>query len=170
MIQAQFNGEKVFSNSSEAFSLQEKSRFGEKTLGRIEYGLTEALFLVNSGKMNVFSGKKEISFDELMKKMKRYDKKIQTKLSVFSDLRRKGYIVKTALKFGADFRIYDKGVKPGNDHARWILYVVRENEVLTWHDFTAKNRIAHSTKKNLLLGIVDDEGDVIYYEVAWMKL
>ncbi|MBU1252016.1 MAG: tRNA-intron lyase, partial [Nanoarchaeota archaeon] len=37
------------------------------------------------------------------------------------------------------------------------------------HDFSAKNRVAHSTKKNLLLAIVDEEGDVSYYEVRWVK-
>ena len=89
---------------------------------------------------------------------------------MFENLRAKGYIVKTALKFGADFRVYDKGVKPGEEHAKWILYAVNENEILKWHDFAAKNRIAHSTKKNLLLAIVDEESDVSYYDVAWTRL
>ena len=81
----------------------------------------------------------------------------------------RGYIVKTALKFGADFRVYDRGVKPGEDHARWVVYPVHEGSVLTWYEFAAKNRVAHSTKKRLMLGIVDDEGDVTYYEVRWMR-
>ncbi|MCH6575484.1 MAG: tRNA-intron lyase, partial [Bacteroidetes bacterium] len=79
---------------------------------------------------------------------------------VFRDIRNRGYIIKTALKFGADFRVYDRGVKPGEDHAKWVVYPVHETEVLTWHDFSAKNRVAHSTKKKLLIGIVDDEEDV----------
>jgi len=36
-------------------------------------------------------------------------------------------------------------------------------------DFSAKNRVAHSTKKNLLIGIVDEENDVTYYEISWVK-
>src|SRR3989338_9057270 len=75
----------------------------------------------------------------------------------------------TALKFGAEFRVYDKGYRPGAAHARWILYTAKEYEKLSWHDFAAKNRIAHSAKKNLLLAIVDDEGDVSYYEVSWLR-
>ena len=84
-------------------------------------------------------------------------------------MRKKGYILKTALKFGADFRVYERGIKPGEDHARWILFIVKESEPLSWHDFAAKNRIAHSTKKNLLIAIVDEEDDVSYYEVSWRK-
>lgn len=84
-------------------------------------------------------------------------------------MRDRGYTIKTALKFGAEFRVYDKGKKPGEEHARWILYPVRESDMLTWHEFAAKNRVAHSTKKNLLIGIVDEENDTTYYEIRWVK-
>jgi hypothetical protein len=59
MIQAQLSGERVFSNSSEAFSLFEKSCFGEKKEHKIDYSPVEALFLVSEKKMRVFSGKKD---------------------------------------------------------------------------------------------------------------
>ncbi len=169
MIKAQFSTGSITSNSTEAYSLYEKSCFGEKIANRIEYLFAEALFLVSSQKMQIFSGNKELNIESLLKKIKRVDKKIETKFHIFSDLRKKGYIVKTALKFGAEFRIYDKGIRPGKDHAKWILYTVKENEPLHWHEFAAKNRIAHSTKKNLLLAIIDEEGSVTYYETKWLR-
>jgi tRNA-intron endonuclease len=169
MIQSHFTGEKVTSNSAEAFSLYEKSHLGEKKEGKIEYSSVESLFLLSEGKMAVFSGKKLLSFENLLKKLKKFDKKIETKFIVFRDLRKKGYILKTALKFGADFRVYSKGIKPGEDHARWVLFCVKESDMLNWHDFAAKNRIAHSVKKNLLIAIVDEESDVSYYEVGWLR-
>jgi len=169
MIQAYFIGEKIVSKSMEAFSLYEKSRFGEKKSGKVEYSFVEALYLLQKGKIEVVSGRKKLSEEELLRKMKRKDKRIEIKLDVFSDLRNKGYIVKTALKFGAEFRVYGKGVKPGEEHAKWILFCVRENEQMSWHDFAAKTRVAHSTKKNLLLGVVDEEGDVTYYQVDWVR-
>lgn len=169
MIQAHFPGERITSNSEEAFSLHEKSSFGEKKTGNIEYSFVEAIFLVQEGKMIMQSGKKSLTFEALLKKIKKKDKKIETKLTVFSDLRKRGYIIKTALKYGAEFRVYDKGIKPGQDHARWILYTAKEHDILNWHDFAAKNRIAHSTKKTLLIAIVDEESDVSYYEVNWLR-
>ena len=84
-------------------------------------------------------------------------------------MREKGHILKTALKFGAEFRVYKKGIKPGKDHALWLLYPVKESENHSWYDFAAKNRVANSTKKKLLIGIVDDEEDVSYYEISWLK-
>src|SRR3989344_4641179 len=169
MINAQFNGEKVSSNSEEAYSLYEKSRLGEKINNKIEYALVEALYLVSQQKMRVFAGKKELGFDALLKKMKRIDKKLEIKSQVFSDLRKKGYIVKTALKFGAEFRVYNKGVLPSQDHAKWIVYTAKESDILHWHEFAAKGRVAHSTKKSLLLAVVDEEGGINYYEVNWLK-
>src|SRR3989344_1143427 len=119
MIKGYIVGDKVVSTSQEAFSWHEKSRWGEKKSGRIEYSGVESLFLVEEKKMQIFTGKKEIDFDLLLKKIKKKDKKIESKLSVFSDLRKKGYIVKSALKFGAEFRVYDKGDRPEENHARW---------------------------------------------------
>ncbi|MCK4552829.1 tRNA-intron lyase [Candidatus Pacearchaeota archaeon] len=168
-IQAHIIGEIISSNSSEAHALYKKSCFGEPVAGKIQYSLSETLFLVEKNKIEVFSRNKKISEKELMNKFKRIDKKIQIKYPVFKDLREKGYIVKTALKFGADFRIYDKGQRPGKKHAKWIVFADHESKRLTWHEFSAKNRVAHSTKKNLLLAIVDEEGDITYYEVKWLR-
>lgn len=168
-IKSYLIGEIIASNDSEAISLYEKSRFGELKNGKVQYSLPEALFLVEKEKMDIFSKNKKISKAEIINKLKKIDNRIQTKYFVYKDLREKGYIVKTALKFGADFRIYDKGHKPGDEHAKWICFASHESKRLTWQDFSAKNRIAHSTKKNLLLAIVDEEGDITYYEVRWVK-
>jgi len=168
-IQAYLVGENISSNSAEAFSLHKKSYFGEPIGEKIQYSLSEALFLSEKGKIDILHGRKKISSKELMKKVQRADKRIHIKYPVFRDLRERGYIVKTALKFGADFRVYEKGAKPGKKHAKWIVFADHESKRLTWHEFSAKNRVAHSTRKNLLLAIVDEEGDISYYEVRWIR-
>ena len=162
-------GERIFSNSKEAFTLYEQSRFGEPTEGKIYYSFAEAVYLLEKGKISVYSGKKKLNFDKLVQNAEELEKNFHTRFVVFRDMRNRGYIIKTALKFGADFRVYERGVKPGDEHAKWILYPVFESAGLTWHEFSAKNRVAHSTKKNLLIGIVDDENDVTYYEVVWKR-
>jgi len=169
MIQARISGDKIYSNATEAFSLYEKSSFGEKKQDVIEYSPVEALFLLSQKKLSLLSGKKTLSEEELVKKIKKTDKKIETKFAAYTDLRKRGYILKTALKFGAEFRVYEKGVRPGEAHARWLLFTAKEHEPLSWQEFAAKIRIAHSTKKALLIGVVDDEGSVSYYEAFWLR-
>jgi len=132
-IETQIIGENVSSNSPEAFSLYKKSFFGEPVGEKIQYSLPEALFLVEKGKIDVFRGRKKIPSKELIKKAQRADKRIHIKYPVFKDLRERGYIVKTALKFGADFRVYEKGAKPGKKHAKWIVFADHESKRLTRH-------------------------------------
>jgi tRNA-intron endonuclease len=169
MFKAHLLKQVISSNSPEAFMLHNKSSFGEPVEEKIQYSLSEAIYLVESGKMELYIKNKKTIKKEILKKLQRIDKKIQIKYPVYKDLRKKGYIVKTALKFGADFRVYPKGVKPGKKHAKWVVFVEHESKTLNWQDFSAKNRVAHSTKKKLLLAIVDEEGDITYYEVSWLK-
>ena len=168
-IEANLSTQIVSSNSSEAFSLHEKSAFGEPLGEKIQYTLSEAIYLVEKDKMEISSKGKKIPKKDILKKLEKIDDRIQVKYLVFKNLRDRGYIVKTALKFGADFRVYDKGARPGSEHAKWIVFCEHESKKFSWHEFSAKNRVAHSTKKNLLLAIVDEEGDVSYYEVSWIK-
>ena len=164
-------GQRVVSDETDASrNLYDQSRFGEIKERKIQYSLVEALFLYEKGKVNIKNDKgKELILDSFVKLATKFEPNFWKRFCVYRDLRTRGYIVKTALKFGADFRVYDRGVKPGEDHAKWIVYPVHETETLTWYDFSAKNRVAHSTRKKLMLGIVDDENDVTYYICSWMR-
>ena len=169
IIDAVFARERVFSDSEEAKQLYEQSRFGELKENKVQYSLVEALYLIEKEKMKVYDGKKEINFDGFIKKARKVEPNFWIRYCVFRDMRNRGYIVKTALKFGADFRVYDRGVKPGEDHAKWIMYPVHESSVMTWYEFSAKNRVAHSTRKSLLVACVDDENDVTYWNICWTR-
>ena len=138
--------------------------------GKLQVSLCEALYLMERGKVSLKDLRgKPLNFESFLVKAKKAEPNFWVRYSVYKNIRNRGYVIKTALKFGADFRIYDRGVKPGEDHARWIVYPVHEGTTLTWHEFAAKNRVAHSTKKRLMIGIVDDEGDVTYYEIRWIR-
>ena len=156
----------ITSNDSEAHNLHKKSGFGTKSNQKILYSKTEALYLVEKNKLEVqdFRSKK-LSKKTLLKKFSRANKNFQQKYTVFKDLTKSGYLVKTGLKFGSDFRIYKKTQK----HSLWICYVISESQKISPQDFAAKNRVAHSSKKNLLLAVVDNENSPTYYEISWTK-
>jgi tRNA-intron endonuclease, archaea type len=168
-ISAYLLGRIVSTNEAEAFTLFKKSSFGQPIGQKIQYSLPEALYLVEKNKIEIFKNKKALKLEELLSIFKKIDSRIQLKYPVFKDLRDKGYVVKTALKFGADFRVYDKGRTPDEEHAKWIVFCEHESKKFSWQDFSSKNRVAHSTKKNLLIAILDEESDVSYYEVSWIK-
>ena len=161
----------ITESSDEARELYNQSRFGTLAEnGKVELSLLEALYLMEKGRLEMRSESgRPVSFEAYLRKSRKVEPNFWIRYCVFKDIRNRGYIIKTALKFGADFRVYDRGVKPGEDHARWIVFPVHEASVFTWHEFSAKNRVAHSTKKRLLMGVVDDEGDVTYWEIKWMR-
>ena len=171
-VKASFANERVLTESSDnARELYNQSRYGELLDdGRVQLSLIESLYLVEKKKLIAFDSRnKQIDFDKILKKSQKVEPNFWVRYCVYKDIRNRGYIIKTALKFGADFRIYDRGVKPGEDHARWVVFPVHEGSSLTWYEFSAKNRVAHSTKKRLLIGCVDDEGDCTYWEVRWLR-
>jgi len=157
----------ISSNSKAAFNLNSSSFFGEKTGEKIVYSIYEAFYLLENKKIEVNINNKRISNEEFIKKCNKLDKNFILKALVFSDLRKKGYILKTALKMGADFRVYAPGENPNKAHARWLLAVYPENSGIKWSDYAAKNRLAHSTNKKLLIAIIDSEQSISYYESSW---
>ncbi|MBW2987418.1 tRNA-intron lyase [Candidatus Woesearchaeota archaeon] len=171
LINAVFFKDRVVAEKSDASrNLYNQSRFG--TLlgnGELQFSFIEALFLLEKGKIQVKEGRKKLTFDKLLKLAEELEPQLWTRYCVFKDLRTRGYIVQTALKFGADFRVYDRGVKPGEDHAKWLVFSVSESQGFTWYDFSAKTRVANSTKKRLLIAVVDRENDVTYYEIRWLR-
>jgi len=171
-IGAIFAKERVLTEAcDQARELNNKSVFGSVLDdGSLQLSLVEALYLVEKKKIKILDGRKQvIEKGKFIKKAQKIEPSFWIRYLAFKDLRNRGYIVKTALKFGADFRVYDRGIKPGEDHAKWVVFPVHEASALTWNEFAGKNRVAHSTKKRLLLAVVDDEGDVSYWESRWIR-
>jgi tRNA-intron endonuclease len=158
-------------NSDAARELYNQSRYGILLEnGKVQLSLIEAAYLSEKGTIELLSdSNRKIDFEKLIKKATKVEPNFWVRYCVFKDIRNRGYIIKTALKFGADFRVYDRGVKPGEDHAKWIVYPVEEASALTWYEFSAKNRVAHSTKKRLLIAVLDAENDITYWEIKWTR-
>ncbi|MBD3313884.1 tRNA-intron lyase [Candidatus Woesearchaeota archaeon] len=171
MIKSLMSDERVLTESSDAArELYNQGVYGILKDGKVQLSLIEALYLAEKGRIEIRSeSNRKMRLESFIRKAKKLEPNFWVRYCVFRDMRNRGYVIKTALKFGADFRVYDRGVKPGEDHAKWVVYPVHESSVLTWYEFAAKNRVAHSTKKRLLIGIVDDEDDVTYYEIRWTR-
>ena len=160
----------ITEDSHEARELFNTNRYGVLKETKVSLSLIEAVYLLERKRLLLFNARnKELTYEDCLKRAKKFEHNFLTRYAVFKDIRDRGYIIKTALKFGADFRVYDRGVKPGDDHAKWVVYPVQESSTLTWHEFSAKNRVAHSTKKRLMIAVVDLEYDVTYYEIRWLR-
>lgn len=160
----------VVFDSKTASRFYNKGRFGAFKDGKLELSLEEALYLKANKGLEIYNSKgKRMSTKAFIKAAEKLEKKFGVRYAVFRDMRSMGYVLKTAFKYGGDFRVYDKGKVPGKEHALWILYAGSEHESIPLLSFSAMNRVAHSVKKSVLMGIVDEEGSVTYYEINWRK-
>ncbi|BDB97574.1 tRNA-intron lyase [Saccharolobus caldissimus] len=136
----------------------------------LELSLIESVYLVKKGLIEVVSKNGDI-----LEYKKLYEYGLQTidkfdiMYRVYEDLREKGFIVRSGIKYGADFAVYTLG--PGLEHAPFIIITLDIDQDLTPHELLSFGRVSHSTRKRLVLGLVDRKnGSVRYIMFKWVKL
>jgi tRNA-intron endonuclease len=144
--------------------------FGEMEGERLILAPVEALYLTEKRRIKVRAagGKAASGFESLLGRFKKQDKDIDIKYAVFRDLRMKGYVARTGLKYGTYFRVYEKGIRVGEGHSAWLVQPVREGWKTDSYDFARAVRLAHSVRKKMIWAVVDTEGDVTYYKLERM--
>ena len=142
----------------EDFSLEEKG-FGSREGNKLILFPEEVLYLLEKGKIVVDTNR------DLRKYFSRGRPGFLRSYAVYKDLRDRGFTVKSGAKYGADFRVYDKGVSiKERVHSKYLVWVMDQDERLPLKTLVGINRIAHSVKKRLLLAIVDKDFDITYIQ------
>ena len=129
--------------------------------------LIEALYLSELGVLEVFEGSRKLSFKELYERARGVIHNLEKVYATYKELREKGYIVRSALKYGADFALYR--VRPGVEHAPYLVKVLDYNEKLDPGDLIGWGRLSHSVRKDLLLAIIGPDGSRRYIMLKWLK-
>ena len=166
-------GDKVLCEDDQG-ELYDKGGFGEPTEKGVELGLEEALYLVERGKLSVFDGEQMLSFDQLLEKARQLFFDIYIRFHVYKDLRNRGFVVRSGIKYGTHFRVYERGVKPKKgarapwEHAKYLVHAVSEGLQFSMPELTRFVRLAHSVKKKLWVAVVDSEGDITYLQTIRM--
>src|SRR4030042_1875624 len=171
---------KVIIWDSDAVMLYDESGYGkplpEEKPNRVELDLIEAAYLVEKDKLKVFikdgKKKKKLIFKDLMEIGTKCVNEFHSQFIVFRDLRERGYLVKTGYKFGAHFRLYDRGVKlirgpkAPHEHTKAIVHAVSEESAFSLPEMSRAVRLAHNIRATMWGAIIDREGDVTYYSLS----
>lgn len=158
---------KVDENSQKAVSLNQKSYFGKLNENNLELSLIEAFYLMENGRLNIYQNNKKLEESYLLDLIK--EKESYNKYLVFKDLKDRGYIIKTGFKYGSEFRLYERGKSPGNGHSDYLVKIIDENQEIPALNFSSYIRVSHGVNKSLLLAIIDEETDITYYKVEWIR-
>ena len=98
------------------------------------------------------------------------EKNFYAKFLVYKSFREQGYCPKTGFKFGADFRVYPKGKKPGKAHTKWVVNVVLQSKRISMTELNRMVRLSKNIRTELLLAVVDSENGINFYSVARIML
>ena len=151
----------VIISDQKAISQLVQKGYGKKKEGKLYLSLVEALYLVEKGKLEVFSKNRSLSHEELLAAN---EEELLIRYAVYRDLRERGYVVKAGFKFGSHFRVYERGAFP-KEHSRYLVHAVSEDSEISFTELARAVRLAHGVRKKMIFAVVDGEGDVTYYAV-----
>ena len=159
-----------------ANELFEELYVGKPREDRLELALIEAAYLLDVGKITVVDKTgKAVGKEEMFQYCSQKDPRFSFRYAVYKDLKNKELPTRTGFKFGCDFRVYNKGVKPlkrgpksAGEHTKWIVFAVPENYVFSFPELSRAVRLAHNIRANMLWAVVYKDS-VGYYAVKFFK-
>jgi len=173
MIEGELTEHRIAVWNKDVFDELQESGLGKIVENRLELALVEAMFLIDKKKLKVrVEGKKKA-----MSKKDFYDyatknvRNFHARFIVYSDLRERGFIVKTGFKFGCDFRVYARGVKikkgrkAPHEHTKWVVHAIPEEYNCSFPELSRAVRLAQNIRTEMIWAIVDSENDVTYYSI-----
>jgi len=135
---------------------------------QLELSLFEATLLCQQDLLEIRQEGRNLSTEDLLCLSRKSYHLFDELYTVYKDLREKGYVVRPALKFGADFAVYRQG--PGIDHAPFIIHVLPNSAEVDPIEIVRAGRLSHTVRKKFVLATIDRLQQKIYYYVFnWWK-
>lgn len=125
--------------------------------------LIEAAYLVDKGELRVVAeeGRQSLEFKELVKRASSTDRSFWQKLVVYTDLRDRG--LRARPLEGTSLILAERKVKEGE--RRYMVLCLEEGVRIGFRELEGYIRRALESRRELVLAIVDKDGNVSYYKV-----
>jgi tRNA-intron endonuclease len=159
-------GRVVIPDEAEGSQIYNKGFYGTPLKGGgLELDLLEALYLLESDRLEVQNGEGMASYGDLVKAAAMDRPDFETQYFAYRDLRQRGYIV---LSDGGefDFRLYPRGGGPSTTQAKQWVMAVSERSAFKAAEIVRCSDLAERTRKELLIAVVDEEGDITFYSAS----
>ncbi len=146
--------------------------YGKLLDDRLELSLVESAYMLEKKKLKI----KKMTFKKFFNHAMKIDKRFNVRYTVYRDIRERGLPIRTGFKFGCDFRVYERGVKPmkrgpksAKEHTKWVVFAVPEDYTCSFQELSRAVRLAHNIRANMLWAIVVNDRDVTYYEIKFIS-
>jgi tRNA-intron endonuclease len=160
----------IVTNSKDVGRLFQKSNFGKiNSKNILQLSLIESAYLIEEKKLNVYLHDEKISFNEIITYASDFDHLFEEKYLVFRDLRKRGMQVQ--LSTDSDFTFYyEKYDDELKQKTSQYIITISERDIPSLFQLykLAKNQLKNNNA--ILLGLVDEEGDITYYSLEIIDL
>lgn len=154
--------------STDVGRLYNKSHIGKPFSGnQLRLDLLEGVFLLDEKKMRLFQKRKEVDFQTLVTSAAGQIPGFETKYLVFKDLRNRGHPIKLCDEEPPTFYQF----KQKNEVApSCYICAFSERDILDIESITRLVQRLLKKEGVLWFGLVDEEGDITYYDVSAINL
>ncbi len=157
------DGEITVKKPKDVGRLYNKSRFGKSLTGnKLQLDLLEGVFLLDEEKIRIFHKKEELDFQNLVNIAAQSIPEFEIRYLVFKDLRNRGHVIKLCEE--------DKITTFYEFKQKFLISVFSERDVVDMKETRNLIKDVEERKKELWFGIVDEEGDITYYEVSLLDI
>ncbi len=134
----------------------------------LELSYFDALYLLDKGVLRVVNAEgRELSREELVEIFSKYYENFEEAYRVYKDLRDRDLVVKSGMKYGATFVVYEYG--PGIDHAPFLVHALPFEGKLDPLEIIRAGRLSHSVRKKFIIAYVNRETEEIHYFIfKWL--
>jgi tRNA-intron endonuclease len=172
MLEGELLEDRVIIWGKEGLRLYDESGYGKPLDNRLELSLVEACFLLEKNKFSIKKNGNPLDFKSFFEYCTAKEPEFHQKYVVYKDLRERGYLVKTGFKFGAHFRVYERGVKlkrgpkEAHEHTKFVVHAISEEDRFSYPELSRAVRLAQNIRAKMVWAVVDSENDVTYYEIV----
>jgi tRNA-intron endonuclease len=155
----------------DADRVHQQGSMGELQSGRLTLSGVEVLYLMEREKIELSgSSGAGIDFPSLVEALSEDDPEVWLRFLLYSDLRRRGYIVKPGYTKGLEYRVYRRGAEVGKEPAKYLVVGLVEGRAVTVPELASIANSAKLSKKDLILAVIDRQGEITYYDASEVSL
>ncbi|MDI9643607.1 MAG: tRNA-intron lyase [Candidatus Verstraetearchaeota archaeon] len=168
---ATMRGNECFISGPDADRLHQQGAVGELKKGTLVLLDVEALYLLDRGKISVCDQNgSEVSFEALIGQLEESDQEIWLRYLLYSDLRKRGYVVKPGFGPKLEYRVYERGAQVGKSPAKYLVFGLVEGKTVKISEIASISESAKLSKKDLILAVIDRQGEITYYDTTEVSL
>lgn len=156
----------IVSEQKEGSQLYNKGNYGYPLSGGgVELDLIEATHLVETSRLEVEYKNQLMSFESLFSYASTVEDDFDIRYIVYRDMRARGFVVKSE-QGDFDLSVYPRGMSMSNSRPIYLVKSVSERTAFDIEVFLKQVTDPLMKNRELLYGVVDEEGDITYYVIS----